>query len=175
MSRKFLALVGLLFAVQGFAQPLSLTLQQAQQMAIDSSYATRDARYNTVKREKEVKEILAIGLPQINGKAEYQYFIDIPTSIIPGEFSPTGEPGAVQFGTKHNLNLGITANQLLFDGTYLVGLKASRVYVDFAEHQTAKTEMDVKVSVAEAYHTVLLAEANLEILNENIAFPGKKP
>ncbi len=168
MYKLILILFGLLSVSALEAQSISLTLEQAQQMAVDSSYATRDARYNTAKREKEVKEILAIGLPQINGKAEYQNFLDIPTSILPPEFSPNGEPSAVQFGTKHNLNVGFSASQLLFDGTFLVGLEASKVYVQFTEHQTLRTEMDVRVAVAEAYNTVLLAEANLEILQENI-------
>lgn len=170
--RKLILMMLALMTVLGVKaqEPLSLTLKQAQKMAIDSSYATRDARYNTAKREKEVKEILAIGLPQINGKAEYQNFLDIPTSLVPGE-DFGGEPGVLvplQFGVEHNLNVGISATQLLFDGTYLVGLEASKVYVRFTEHQTLRTEMDVRVSVAEAYHTVLLAEANLEILQGNI-------
>lgn len=170
MYKLILILFGLLTVSGLEAQSLSLTLEQAQQMAVDSSYATRDARYNTAKREKEVKEILAIGLPQINGKAEYQNFLDIPTSLVPGE-AFGGDAGSlvpVQFGTEHNLNVGFTASQLLFDGTYIIGLEASKVYVQFTEHVALRTEMDIRVSVAEAYNTVLLAEANLEILEGNI-------
>lgn len=169
MNRFVLILIGMQIMSSAYAQPLSLTLDQAQQMAVDSSYAMRDARYNTERKMKEVKEVLAYGLPQVNGTVDYQNFLKIPTQLIPSEaFGGTaGEFEEVQFGTKHNLTAGISATQLLFDGTYLIGLKASKIVVTLTEYETEKTAQELRIQVAEAYHTVLLAQANLKILVES--------
>jgi outer membrane protein TolC len=169
MYRIIYLFLGLVLSIPSFAQTISLSLEEAHQMAMDSSYAMRDAQYNIDKKIKEVKEILAFGLPQVNASADYQNFLEIPTSLIPAEaFGGTpGEFTPVQFGVKHNFTAGITASQLLFDGTYLVGLKASKIVVDLTEYQSEKTAQQVRLNVSEAYYTVLLAEANLQILEES--------
>lgn len=171
MMSRIITLLGLLLISNlATAQSLSLSLAEAQQMAIDSSYATRFARYNTEKKRKEVKEVLANGFPQINGTAELQNFLKIPTQLVPAEFfgGEQGEFAEIQFGTKYNFNAGISASQLIFDGTYLVGLKASKTVVELTLNQELKTEQDIKFNVAEAYHTVLLGIENLNILQENL-------
>lgn len=170
MSRILIMLGLILFSSLATAQSLSLSLAEAQQMAIDSSYATRNARYNTEKKRKEVKEVLANGFPQINGTAELQDFLEIPTQLVPAEFfgGEQGEFAEVQFGTKYNFTAGLQATQLIFDGTYLVGIKASRTVVELSTNQELKSEQDIKYNVAEAYHTVLLAIENLKILQENL-------
>lgn len=177
MQRIKLLLLAVLFSPLIHAQTLQLSLDQAKQMAIDSSYATRDARYNIEKKEQEVKEVLAIGLPQISGSAELQNFFVVPKQRIPISGFPIGggENGGetpdfitAQFGTNYTMSAGITASQLIFDGTYLIGLKASKVVVQLTKYQEEKTEQEIKLNVAEAYHSVLLAQANLKILQENL-------
>jgi len=168
---RIFSLFGLmLFGSMASAQSLSLSLIEAQQMAIDSSYATRNARFNTEKKRKEVKDVLANGLPQINGSAELQNFLDIPVQLVPAEFfgGEAGDFAEVKFGTKYNFNAGISATQLIFDGTYIVGLKASRTVVELSTNLELKSEQEIKFNVAEAYHTVLLAAENLKILQENL-------
>lgn len=144
-------------------------------MAMDSSYAMRNARYDLLNAEKEVKEVLAIGLPQVNATAQYQQFLELPVSLIPNEFFG-GEPGTftkVQFGLEYNLTGSITASQLIFDGTYIVGLRASRTYVELSRNAQSKTALEVKSIVAQAYYGALLAQENLRILKENLASVDK--
>ena len=170
MQKAILLIWCVLLGIVSSAQTLELSLREAKQMAIDSSYATRNARYNTAKKREEVREVLSIGLPQVNAKAELQDFLDIPVSLIPSEFTG-GQPGEfdeVQFGTQFNLTAQVSASQLLFDGTYFIGLKASRVVVELSRDKERKSEQEIKLSVAEAYHSVLLAEENTRILQENL-------
>ncbi len=157
------------------AQPLTLSLKEAQELAMDSSYAMRNAVYDIQNAEKEVKEVLAIGLPQVNAGAEYNQFLQIPVQLIPAEFFG-GEPGdfaEVQFGVEYNLTGSITASQLIFDGTYLVGLKASKTYLELSRNAKTKTATEVRVAVAQAYYTALVAEENLRILQENLKSVAK--
>lgn len=170
MIRATFLLCFFLFAGIVSAQPLSLSLKEAKQMAVDSSFATRNARYNTEQQRREVKEVLANGLPQINASAELQNFLEIPTSLVPADFTG-GEPGTfteIQFGTKYNLTGSLYASQLIFDGTYIVGIKASKTVVQLATNLELQSEQNVRFNVAEAYYTVLLAKENLKILQENL-------
>ena len=170
MVRIYIVFALLFCGGMASAQTLELSLKEAQQMALDSSYAQRSARYDTEMRLKEVKEVLAGGLPQVNGTAELQDFLKLPTQLLPAEFfgGEQGEFAEVQFGTKYNFTAGISATQLIFDGTYLIGVKASRTVVELTRYQEKKSEMDIKFDVAEAYHTVLLSKENLRILSENL-------
>jgi len=177
MQRLKLLLLAVLLSTLASGQTLKLSLDQAKQLAVDSSYATRDARYNIEKKRQEVREVLSIGLPQINGSAELQNFFVVPKQQIPTDGFPVGPDGGngetpefitAQFGTDYTMSAGITASQLIFDGTYFIGLKASKVVVQLTEDQKEKTIQEIKLSVAEAYHSVLLAEANLQILLENL-------
>jgi len=135
----------------------------------------RNAVYDIENAKREVKEVLAIGLPQVNAAAEYNQFLQIPVQLIPAEFlgGQAGEFREVQFGVEYNLTGSITASQLVFDGTYLVGLKASKTYLELSRNAKNKTEAEIRVAVAQAYYTVLIADENLRILEENIKSVAK--
>src|SRR5512137_2595005 len=105
--------------VDNFAQALSLTLAEAQDLAVNNSYNVKSAQYDVEIARKKIKENLSYGFPQIDASADYTYYIQLPTSLIPAEFMG-GEPGdfvELQFGVKHNLTGGITLNQLIFNGS----------------------------------------------------------
>jgi outer membrane protein TolC len=170
MTRHILAFLGLVLSAQVIAQPLAVSLEEAIQIAVDSSYVTRDAEFNLEKKEREVQEVIAIGLPQVNASAQFQNFLDIPVSLVPSEFfgGDVGDLSEVQFGVNYNLTGSITASQLIFDGTYFIGLQAAKTVVEFSRIQQSKAEQEIKVATADAYYTTLLAQANFNILTENV-------
>ncbi len=175
MIKQITLAITILAAAALSAQPLALSLKEAQELAIDSSYAMRNAVYDIENAKREVKEVLAIGLPQVSAAAEYNRFLQIPVSLIPAEFfgGEAGDFAEVQFGVEHNLTGSITASQLVFDGTYLVGLKASKTYLELSRNAKNKTEAEIRVAVAQSYYTVLVADENLRILQENIKSVAK--
>ena len=117
-------------------------------------------------------ETTTIGLPQISADLEYQNFLKIPRTGLPsaafGE-PPAGTPEiiAVEFGLQHALNANITLSQLLFDGSYLVGLQASKAFLKISESAKIKTEFAVKEAVTQAYASVLMTKENIKILERN--------
>jgi outer membrane protein len=165
-------LIAALVAGAAFAQgPLSLSLQQAMDLAAKQSYAVRASDLEAQKSVARSKEITAIGLPQINGSAELDNFLNVPTSLIPNFF--TQDPNApkyapVQFGVPWSMKAGITLSQLIFDGSYLVGLRAAREVKVQSQQDLERTQADARGQAAKAYYGVLAAEEGARITNEGI-------
>lgn len=154
--------------VFGQTENLTFSLDEARAYAVEHSYYTRKAVLDQEIAIKKMKETTAIGLPQLNGSAEFQNFIDIPTSLVPDFTNPGSDTKSpVQFGTNYNINAGIQATQIIFNGSYLVGLEAAKVYRDMSEKVVVKSEREIKDQVTKAYGNVIVAVENYETLKEN--------
>lgn len=154
---------------KGFTQETqSFSLAQAQAFALENNYEKVNAQNDLLIAKKQVWEVTGMGLPQVNFEAKIQNFIDLPTSLVPANAfdpsAPADQFAELQFGTDYNNIATISASQLLFDGSYIVGLKAAKTYKEYAEKNVAKTEIEVKEAVAQAYYMVLVAEENKTIL-----------
>ncbi|MFT5338141.1 MAG: outer membrane protein, partial [Luteibaculaceae bacterium] len=147
----------------------SFSLQEALDYSAKNGYQYRLSEMDLEKAKQKVKETIAIGLPQVNAKASYQNFLKQPVQVVPAEFfgGQAGEFAEVIFGTKQNASAEISASQLLFDGSYIVGLQATKAFVRLSEEQVEKSKLDTKVAVAEAYSLVLAAQENVRILSDN--------
>lgn len=161
-----------LFSAMGFTQEreYSFTLDQAIEFALDSSYTAINSRREVAKSIKQKWETTAQGLPQINGVVDYQNMIKQPVTLLPGEIAG-GEPGTfvpVTFGTKQQMSLTATLTQLIFDGSYLVGLKASQVFVEYNENTNEKNLLQVREGVINAYGSVLVSQEGIRILESNL-------
>jgi len=155
-----------------FAQedPSSFTLQEAIDFALENNRQAKNAVRNIEAAKKQKWETTATGLPQINGAIDYQNWLKQQVSLLPAEIAG-GEPGTfvpVTFSPKQSLNAMATLNQLLFDGSYIVGLQSAKVYLEISKNAKTKTDLEVRQAVINAYGNVLLAEENLLIVNKNI-------
>jgi len=159
---SFLALSISLNAQQ---KTMELSLDEAIKFAITNSYNAKAAQ-NDIKVAKEtVWETTTIGLPQINGSVDYQNFIKQPISVA--DINGDGVNEEFIFGTKQNVNASVTLTQLLFDGSYLVGLQASKTFLKISEQAKEKTELLTREAVINAYGTILVTEKSIEILKRN--------
>lgn len=151
------------------------SLAEARAFAAENNYDVINALKDIEIARKQVKETTAIGLPQVSASLAYNDFIEIPTQLIPAEFLFPGDPAyegeffPVQFGTKYNMSASATASQLLFSGEYIVGLQASRVFVDLSEKQYDKIVLELDRAVASSYYMVLIAERNKSIVDSTLS------
>ncbi|MCW9038281.1 MULTISPECIES: TolC family protein [Altibacter] len=151
------------------SETYSFNLQEAITFALDSNYTAINARRDIAKAIKQKWETTASGLPQISADIAYQNNLKQPVTLIPGEIAG-GEPGTfvpVTFGTKQNASATATLNQLIFDGSYLVGLQAARAFLDYSENASEKTNLEVRKGVINAYGSVLLSEELIAIFEKN--------
>jgi outer membrane protein len=162
-------------AVTALAQapaPRSYTLQEAIAHAVEHNVTVKDERLNLGIAEAQIKETLAQGLPQINAAGNITYNIVVPTSFIPLQaFDPTAPPDLyqpVQFGIPYTSNVSIGVNQLLFSGSYFVGLQASKVFRELSEKNVQKANIDVAEAVSLAYYGALVSEERLKLLRANL-------
>ena len=137
--KKLLTLYLLSFFIGSLqAQDSTFSLQQAIDYALANHSAVKNALIEEEIANKKINELIGAGTPQINGSAELNNFLDIPVSFVPGEFFD-GEPGTffpVQFGQQYSASAGVSISQLLFDGSYMVGLQASKTYRELSRKQS---------------------------------------
>lgn len=173
MNRLTLILIGgitFLYALPLRSQPMEFTLRQAQEYAVIHNYQARNAVIDIAIAERQIREALASGLPQMDASIAYNNFINLATQLIPAEFFG-GEPGTyieVQFGTKHNASVQAQLSQLLFNGAWFVGLQVAREARELTQLQLEQARQEVRQAVANAYYLVLVSEDNLKLMDETI-------
>lgn len=145
----------------------TLSLAEAQQYAISNNLTVRNTNIDLQKAKQKIWETTAEGLPQLSAASAYQYQI---TPIPQIEFSP-GQ--SVSLGVANNFNASAAINQLIFNGSYLVGLQAAKIYRNFAELGVEKSITEIRAAVSQSYYVCLLASETSTILDENLALLGK--
>lgn len=172
--RKITLITFLLMAIGIKAQEkqpekFSFSLEQAVSHALEHNYTVINAGRDIDAAKKKKWETTAAGLPQINAGVDYQYNFEIQKSIVPAEFFG-GNPGEfieVAFGTKQTMTGRATLSQLIFDGSYIVALQASKTYLQYYQNAKQKTNQEVREMVINSYGNVLLAEESIAILQKN--------
>ena len=148
-------------------QSYNFTLQQAIAHALQNNYAVINSGRDIDAAKQKKWETTAIGLPQINGGIDYQNFLKQPTTLA--DFDNDGVNEEFIFGTKQNVLASATLSQLIFDGSYIVALQATKTYMRFFENSKQKTDSEVEEMVVNAYGNVLLNEESILILQKNKA------
>jgi outer membrane protein TolC len=151
--------------------PESLTLEEAIAFGLTHNRSIINADREIQKAKKEKWKTIATGLPQISSVVNYQNFLEMPVSLVPAEFfgGNPGEFSELTFGTEQNMIGSLKMEQLIFDGSYLVGLQATKVYLAISENLFEKTNLEVKKMVTNLYSNALLAKYNIIFLEKNRA------
>lgn len=169
-NHKTLALFSLCFSFTGFAQDQStFSLAEAEEYGVNNNAKVLNAMLSYEAAQKKIWETTAIGLPQVSANGNFQNLIDIPTSVVDATlFNPNAQPGEVmtfQMGQKYSSSLTFNVNQLVFDGSYIIGLQFVKFYSLMAETAISNSKTEIKAMVREAYYNVLVADKNLALVD----------
>ena len=170
--KKIIIILGLLLSYTISAQEnYSFTLQEAIDFALENNRTAKNAAQDIEAAKHQKWETTATGLPQIEASIDYNNWLKQQVSLIPAEFfgGNPGEFAEIAFGTKQTMNATATIKQLLFDGSYLVGLQSAKVFLEISKNAKEKTDLEVRKAVINAYGNVLLAEESIKILEKNKA------
>lgn len=177
MNKRAQLLVALLLPASIFAQQkkdsvLHFSISQSVAYALDHQGNVINAKYEVDKATAKVHETVGIGLPQISATGNIQDFLQIPTTLIPEQFidpaAPAGTFYPVKFGTQYNTSGEIDASQLLFDGSYIVGLEASKTYKELSQKSLTQTSIQTVSAVTKAYYTVLVNHWKLQMFDADV-------
>jgi len=169
---KLIYLIMLSFTVFAQDNPvLEFSLEEAVEHALLYNNTAQNSTSDVRLAQLQKWQTTSTGLPQINANISYNNWIQQQISLIPAEFfgGNVGEFTEVAFGTKQTMNGTLTISQKIFDGSYLVGLQAAKVYLEISKNAQEKTYTELRKAVTNSYGNILLTEENIKILNANIA------
>ena len=155
------------------SQTLKLTLEESINFAIENNENLKNSYLEEKISKAITKEYLSIGLPQINFDGGVKYNHEVQKSLIdisrfmPGV--PEGTEQEVQFGQTYDGRMDLFLNQMIFNGSYFVGLSAAKELVNLSEKLTKRDIIDINESVQKAYYTVLNTKKRIELVDINIS------
>lgn len=155
------------------SQTLKLTLDESINLAIENNENLKNSYLEEKISKAITKEYLSIGLPQINFDGGVKYNHEVQKSLIdisrfmPGV--PEGTEQEVQFGQTYDGRMDLFLNQMIFNGSYFVGLSAAKELVNLSEKLTKRDIIDINESVQKAYYTVLNTKKRIELVDINIS------
>ncbi len=148
----------------------TFSVEEATHYALGHHLKMVNAELDVRSAEKKVRETLGIGLPHVSAEGQFQNFLKIPTTVVPAKaFDPRAPDDALaelKFGTNYKVNAGATLSQLVFNGSYLVGLQASKAFANTARIMKDKTMQEIRHDVSVAYYTVLMIQNNIGVIQE---------
>lgn len=180
-------------AQQDQSAAYSFSLAEAIEFGLENNYQSKIAQKDIEIALKQKWEIIAQGLPQISGGVDYQNFLKQPVTLLPAAAfdntqstidvvqdyfdnverndTPVNTPEGfipVRFGTRQSVNATATWRQLLFDGSYIVGIQSVKTLLQISKNAKTKTDLEIKKAIINAYGNVLLAEESVEIFRKNV-------
>lgn len=179
----------LLLPVLAIAQgnPEQFTLEECIEYAMKNNADIRNKQLDQEIAEEKVDQTISTGLPQISGTVDVAYNYQVAVQPLPDFLSPTiygilfnegvveprdlGEPGILpaQFGTKYTGSAVISLRQMLFNGSYFVGLKAAKTFTDFSKKELVAQKINTVEAVTKAYYGALISREQVDLILKNYA------
>jgi len=143
--------------------------------AYEHQDSVKNAELDVKSADYKIKETIATGLPQVNGSISFQKYFQAPATVGPSSFF-TGQPydpeaSLVKFpfgATTYSNNYGVQASQLIFSGTFIVGLQAVKTFKELYTRSLTRSKIETNVNVTKAYYQVLVSGEQIKVLDANI-------
>lgn len=166
----------LLTGMANAQQASQFSIKQAVEYAKKNNLSLKSKKLDENLAQKKVTEVFAIGLPQVSAGVSYVNNIQIATQRLPNFINdalPAGSPRGpefidAQFGVAHSLTANAQLNQLIFDGTYFLGLKAAQEFVRVSEYISQQTETELELNTIKSYYSVLMADKRLVLMENSL-------
>jgi len=154
--------------VAGAQETVKLSLQDALKIALQNNTNILNSELDLKMARKKIWETTASGLPHGEVKSAYSFYPKVPT--LPATFFDpnAGADEVIELGVKQNIVTDVTVSQLIFSGSYFVGLQATKVYFGLSKQNKEKARQDVVETVINTYSMIQLAEESRKILAQNL-------
>lgn len=152
------------------AQQKEVSLQECVVQAMHNNSNILIANTDVELAQRKREEITAKLLPQFSVSADYRYYNELPTQLMPASAfgGPVGTYKEAQFGVPHVLNGNIQGNMPIYNQTILSGRTTAKIGTELAEIQYKKTREDVVLDVSNVYYNAQIAANQITFLHGNI-------
>ena len=149
---------------------VSLSIEDAVKYGIENNRNLKNAEREIQMAYQERWKTIAIGLPNVSLDLNYLNNLELPTSLIPAEFfgGNKGDFSEIQFGTEQTAIGSVRMEQLLFDGSWLVGLEYSKIFLATSENFYEKTLLEVREAIVKLYSLVATLNEGIALLENNL-------
>lgn len=150
-------------------------LKEALEFTAQNNLSYKNAQLDVSIAKETVKQTASYGLPQVNATAGYQQYLQIPGNWTKNFNPSAGAPEYIflRFQQEFFSTASLSVSQLIFDGSYLVGIGATKAFLEMNELLQSKSLKDAQLIVAKAYVTAVTTQKNLDLINSNIALLEK--
>ena len=166
----------LFFGVPGFliAQtahdtlPSKVTLSQCRTYAITNQSLIKQSVLDEEITRRDIRIALSGWYPQLEFNANVQHYLQVPQSSYPNLFNPSA-PAISLPSTATNTSSGVfSASQTLYSNNLFYAARTSKELRNQASENTVNSKINIYVDVTKAFFNVLLTEAQLSVLSEDI-------
>jgi outer membrane protein TolC len=118
----------MLFGTVGAQETLKLDLEAAREHALNYNRTIKSSGLAVDKSQEMLWETISAGLPKINATTDYSNAMGAKISIQFDENLP-----ATEIPIKPTSNFNLQLGQLLFSGSYLVGIQTAKLAQKLSE------------------------------------------
>jgi len=155
MASLFLLVAGGTLAAQESTR-LELSLEQAQQYALDNNRTLANAALDVQKSQATRWKTIASMLPQISAQGDYSNFLGY-----------TMDFGTMSIPMNPNGTLSVTAAVAL-SGAQVVAIQITKIAEHMADLSQKQSEQQVRDQVKTLYYSALVMEETVKLLEENL-------
>ncbi|MCO5269030.1 MAG: TolC family protein [Brumimicrobium sp.] len=129
-------------------------------------------RNNIDISQQKRKEAQANLIPKIIANADYKYFFELPTQLMPmnalNPSAPEGQFRDIQFGVPHNINANVQLVMPLYNPQIYGAIENTKVANELAELQYQKTEEQVLFDITTLYYNAQILQHQLDFIDANL-------
>lgn len=153
------------------------TLKQCMDTAKVYNKSLQINRNNISISEERQKEVKANLIPKLSANAEYKYFFEQATQLMPmsalNPQVPEGQFRDIQFGVPHNINANLQLAIPLYNPQVYGAIGNTKIAKEIADLQYQKTEEQVLFDVTTLYYNAQILKSQLNFLDSNLTNSNK--
>ncbi len=127
--------------------------------------------------EQKQKEVVANLIPKISANADYKYFMELPTQLMPmnalNPAAPDGQFRDMQFGVPHNINANVQMVLPLYNSQIYGAIGNTKIANELAKLQYQKTEEQVIYDITTLYYNAQILKNQLDFISSNLVNSNK--
>lgn len=145
------------------------TLEDAVKTALQKNPDLVSAKLEVERADARVSEAWGSALPSVNVAGQYVQALKKPVFFLP-DFSDlkSGRIVPIEIGTKHSMNMTVSATQILFNSAVITGVGAAKIYSGAARDLYNSKKLEIIAKVRKAYYGVLMAGEAQAMMRSNL-------